>query len=303
MGEVSNSNFATTGALHNCYQRIDQIGSGGNNLNFLNLNGTVPFWFDRYYDGPGNTLMTHYLRIQVSTDGLLYYDINNAYPGSGEILEDELFSWVYTTNGTPLIEVQKYDVSTGQWRINNNIFYFGDSTNVFTSARITIYGEGQQNLGFPPQEINLINDLEDVWDMSATPTNGDLCLTFDNFSIQSNTILDQLCGAEISISADPLSDINSWLPNDYKYTYSLFNNSKGNSREPQNFPKGEYCNDCYEIDTQYGPNPVPCGCNLFKVEFKLLPCPGSPPECQPITIEKNIEICCKCDIRTSPDLD
>ncbi|MFT4523165.1 MAG: hypothetical protein ACI8ZN_002117 [Bacteroidia bacterium] len=125
----------------------------------------------------------------------------------------------------------------------------------------------------------------------------DDCLTFDAFTANLKYNLEGFCGA---ISNFTLT-LSSPLPAGWDINFN------------QTIPKGittgvnipeEYCTDClYATAPHDAPEPEPCKCIKMNLSYSVEPCPNAPDDCEPLTIETVVEVCCSCDVRATEPID
>lgn len=292
---TASTNFATYGNIENCYQRMD-LGANSGTFGFLNLGGNGQFRFSQTGSPPHINLTTDFVRIEVSDGNGSYQDLFDL--GGGLSLADVNFNWVnHTFNGVtfPVIQIKKSE--NGSYIVNNNWFTFGD----VSTARLTIFQGGSEII----TDLNFFNTLDEA--VTFQPGDSGSCYKFDPFSLNSVTGLDGLCNpigsSRVTISPLPGTPIESYMPANSSLVLDVFKFSSKNTTSTGNFDVSDWCDDCFLIFMPYVPGPpFPCGCTGFTLNFTLLPCTNSPPECETLTLTKTIQICCRCDIRSSPPL-
>lgn len=248
-------------------------------------------------------MVVDYARIEVLDQNGVYQDIVNLGGGSG--LSSGIFDWVtYVQNGNsyPVIELRK--LVNGQYSVNTEWFAFGN----YPSARITSLDKFGGTLRV--SDFNFVNTLEEA--VTFEPIGSD-CLQFTPFSLNTSTLLDGLCnwtGSNVELKPVSGSPIESYLSSNFSLSFPVFQGgsvSQGGSKTTDktfNIGISTWCDECASISAEHHqPGPIPCGCADFELTFTLEPCDLAPAECLPLSFTKNIQICCRCDIRGSAPLD
>jgi hypothetical protein len=293
----ANTNFVTNGFIKNCYQKVD-LSQQGVTFNFLNIGGAGVFNFGSDGMPPHTGFKTEFIRIQVMEYGSSsYQDLYTL--GGGLSLQDATFNWVnHTNNGLtfPVIEMKKYTQGM-DYVINTNSFTFGS----YQSVKLTIIEQSNSH----DINLNLFETLNEV--ITLVPSDGRTCFTFDPFSLDVSTILDGLCsgvgsGSSIKLTPSANSPILPYLTSPFPFIDEIGLSGLYKSDNSQLYiDNTTWCDQCINMVAEwYLPDPVPCGCADFDLEFTLYPCVGSSSNCPPIVLTKTIQICCSCDIRSTP---
>ncbi len=289
----------THGTFANCYQQYiighdDPLHPENNdNPNFLNLGGTVQFFFTSLQS---YTLTTGYMRIEVQDAIGNWADITTV--GLGQSLADTDYQWVTNTDGGetyPVIKIKNQNGSS--YDINPNFFTLGN----YKSVRLSTLG-AINTTPTGSTKINLVNSVEEAFVMN--PDDGANCYTFTPFSYNVNSILDNLCSPDIDIKFQlPSGSMNAgFFPPGWSVSKQLDNDGDGS--DFFNTPNGTWCDQCIGVTAPYNaPNPVPCGCLNFEVVISIEPCNNAPTDCEPLEMSFQIEVCCSCDVRETPPND
>ena len=277
--------FSTNGELISCYQR-NFLQSGGGGFNLLKLGGATSFRFDNTNSA---TLQVHHIRIEVSDGNGGYNDLFDI--GGGLTLEDGNFQWVHFPEDIfPIIPIQLNDGNI----INTNTFTFGN----VASAKLTLFGAFGINHIIQEIDLTFFNSLEEAFTLE--PENNS-CYLYDPFNLRASTLLDGLCGTS-NIKLEPLatnpliSQLASSYDLDLPRELDEFNKSV---LVNEAIDVGDHCDGCNWAAPHNAPDPVTCGCTSFTLTFTLMPCNGITAECPPLEMSKEIEICCRCDVRSS----
>jgi hypothetical protein len=145
---------------------------------------------------------------------------------------------------------------------------------------------------------------EDIFEFA--PPIQDSCFTFDNFKMRFNPKINGLCKEPIihliyptGIGVNTIDSIRI-----FEYQYVPPPAIGGPSYFVQTYPQN-YCQDILTSTLPYPqnyPNRIPAGCMTFNIRIRLRPCDipfnVTYPNCPDLIINKPIEICCSCDIRT-----
>jgi len=141
-------------------------------------------------------------------------------------------------------------------------------------------------------EVEFIDESE--IEVDIVPTNGKSCLTFDDYAFDLNFLnLDGMC----VIPTYKLTSKSQYpgylgLPLNWEsipFSSSTWPNIPANCANEPNGP------ECTANGNE--PEPVPCKCINFDLEIKLDACNGDYIECPTIVINRDIKICCSCDVR------
>jgi hypothetical protein len=277
--------FYTNGEIINCYQKV--LLQSGNQINLLNIGGLTSFRFNK---GTGSLQTTH-IRIQIADGNGGYIDFLDA--GGGITLEDDNFQWIDIPQ--ELFQVIPLQVDGGNI-INTNLFTFRN----VTSAKLTLYSSLDINDVIQEIDLNFFNSLDEA--ITFEPENGS-CFKYDPFNLKASTLLDGLCGtSDLKLEPVPSNPLISQLASSYDLNLPWnFSETFKSIPVVSNINVGNHCEDCLNIAAPYSsPSPVTCGCTSFQLTFTLEPCFNALGNCPPLVLEKEIEICCRCDIRSIP---
>jgi hypothetical protein len=245
-----------------------------------------------------------YIRIKAFdiNNNELLFDPNNQWLLG---LSSPAFPWLYQTNtyfedeDENIIYHPGYviDIFDNENQVSNSgwfsIDYSVSKVEIYTYFETTGTG-GTIYVSSNKTEINFTS-AQNAFNVSNT--SGNSCQTFDDFNASVANILDGFCGNITSKITDHPFNV-AYPPTGLEISYSLGDDANLSAFE-------NHCDQCNNVSApppSQMPNPVTCGCVLFNMELTIEPCPEYY-QCPSLILDYDIQICCRCDVRSQDPID
>ena len=276
-------------SLSSCFHTLTPNNTG-KTLNVLNLG---EFHFD-YTSNAGAQPDFIRIRLYDNTGEVIGYE----YEHMG--LGDDIYNVSRHPDYGMLVAVHGLDVWKEKWLVNKNEFIFSDYVG---SVEITTYhwtgDEGSRTLD--PSLYQLKLNLVSAEEAFKPNSNNAPCLTFDNFDLGIDHILNGFCGrlANASISLAPPVPVGSGWTSQFNQNTPM--NTPLTINQPVHTNGQSWCeNECTGVSAPaHVIEPISCGCVDFTLKCTLLPCTDADANCPEVEIELPLTICCDCDVRES----
>jgi hypothetical protein len=238
-----------------------------------------------------------YLQIDAfQSDGSYYYPFNEIRSGyfglSGNGFKDYFLPVLPDEDSVVhVVELSKLNGTSGGLSTNSNQLIINSGISFLDLYTFYPIQGSNTYTRTGPTRINFINP-EDAFDINPI-TDENNCVTFDNFKTNFTSNLPGFCGGlGFRIEALP-GDMGPYL----KQSTDIY--KADNNLPIANLGFDSYCSEaCDNMGVPQGSAKTKCGCKYYNMVIEIHPCEGNEdnPDCDPIMINKQIEICCTCDL-------
>lgn len=239
-----------------------------------------------------------YLQIDAfQSDGSYYYPFNeileSGYYGlSGNGFKEALLPVLSNQDSVVhVVELSKLNGTSGGLSTNSNQLILNSGISFLDLYTFYPIQGSNTYTRTGPTRINFINP-EDAFDINPI-TDENNCVTFDNFKTNFTSNLPGFCGG-IDFRLEALPDDNEYyLKRESDWFFP------GNNVPISGTGFDSYCSEaCDNMGVPQGSAKTKCGCKSYVLAVRIKPCytMEENPNCPPIIVKKQIEICCTCDL-------